>query len=141
MSRQKFRLLIILSWLLAVGAAIFSFSTERMLPPELKSYLDTQANTPITMPDMILTIISVVYLIFHFMVSVGLFLFKRWAKALFLPLLAIGSILIIPLGPYVDTGWATFLYYLCNLLDGITLAVVYFSPISRMFEVNLPIAR
>lgn len=134
MSRQNFRILIVLSWLLAIVTVVISSATEIFLPSELKGYLDAQKNTPITASESIKFIFAIVYIIFSFVISVGLFLFKRWAKTLLLLSYAIGALLLLAFGPYVQTGLVDSLEYLGNILNGIILALVYFSPVSRMFS-------
>lgn len=136
MSRQKFRLIIIIHWLLVVAYTIILFATENLLPSELRSYLDTQANTSITAYEIVFLIFGIVYFIFCVALSVGLFLFKRWAKNIILPSVVIGSLLILASGPCVETEWTSFFGYILNLFDGIIFALVYLSPVSRMFWIN-----
>ena len=136
MSKQKFRLLIVVNWLLVVAYVVVSITTESLLPSELRSYLDAQLNAPITTSDIMLFAVVFIYFISYIAVSIGVFLFKKWAKTLLLPSIAIASILLIIGGPYIETGLASFCSYFLNLIEGIILALVYFSPIRKMFEID-----
>lgn len=139
MSKQKFRLFLVINWLLVLAYIVVSITTESLLPPEIQSYLDAQLNTPITLFEIVLLIIGVVYFIFCIVLSVGLFLFKKWAKAILLPssvLSLLLFLLVFNTKPVIETGWASFIGDILSLFEGIILALVYFSPISRMFEKN-----
>lgn len=130
---------ILLHWLLVVAYIVVSMITESLLSPEIISDLDTQLNTPITLFEIILLIIAAIYYIFCIVLSVGLFLFKKWAKTILLPSYVLSSLfflLFFNTKPVIETGWASFLGDILSLVEGIILALVYFSPISRAFEVN-----
>jgi hypothetical protein len=139
MSKQKFRFFLILNWLLIVAYSVVSMTTESLLPPEIISYLDAQADSFNT-TDIVLIIVGVVYLMYYYIVLyVGIFLFKKWAKTLLLPSYVISSLLVLLFfnnEPMIETGWASFLGDIISLVEGIILVLVYLSPISRVFEIN-----
>jgi hypothetical protein len=136
MTRQNFRKLVVLNWLLLIIAVIVSFATESFLPAELRDYLDARGNAPLTEGEIVLASVGGLFLIFVIVLSVGLFRFRRWAKRL-LPLSYIIGLLLLPAaGANVETGWASLMFYLCSLVDGVILAVVYFSPLKEEFETN-----
>jgi hypothetical protein len=136
MTRQNFRKMLVLDWLLLIAAVIVSFTTESLLPAELRSYLEARRNAPMTGGDIVFAAVGLGLLIFAVVLSVGLFRFRRWAKQLLPPSYVIGLTLLPALGAHVETGWATLMFYLCSLADGVILAVVYFSPLKEEFEMD-----
>ena len=125
-----------LSWLLVIAGVIVSFATENSLPPELQSYLERVENTPLANGEIVLAVVDVTFVVFAVVLTVGLFRFRRWAKTL-LPMNFILGLVLIPInGPSVESGWASSLFYLGSLVDGIILALVYFSPLREFFETN-----
>ena len=136
MTRKNFRILLVLSWLLVIAGVIVSFATENSLPPELQSYLERVENAPLANGEIVLAVVDVTFVVFAVVLTVGLFRFRRWAKTL-LPMSFILGLVLIPInGPSVESGWASSLFYLGSLVDGIILALVYFSPLREFFETN-----
>jgi hypothetical protein len=133
MSRQSFRKLIILEWLIVAVALVVLFSTENHLPPELRDYLEVQKNREVTTLDWIGFTVSIVYGATYIIVYVGLYRFKGWAKTLLLPMHLVG-LLVVPLhGASVATGWVAALSYSGSLVAGGILFLVYLSPVAQMF--------
>lgn len=123
-----------LSWLFAISGVVASYVTESFLPPELRSYLNDYESAPYTNGEIALIIVDIISVVFAFALTVGLFFFKGWAKTL-LPLSYTIGLLLVPFnGPYVEVGWDTFLFYLSCLMDGVVLALVYFSTLKEAFE-------
>ena len=136
MTRKNFRILLVLSWLLVIAGVMASFITEKTLPPELQSYLERVENAPLTNSEIVLAVVDIAFIVFAVVLTVGLFRFRRWAKTL-LPISYVLGLALIPGdGPYVESGWASFLFFLGSLVDGIILALVYFSPLREFFEMN-----
>ncbi|HWT03725.1 MAG TPA: hypothetical protein VN256_25980 [Pyrinomonadaceae bacterium] len=136
MTKQGFRKLVVLHWLLVITGVAVSLATERFLPAELRAYLHARENDAFTQGRVVLDVIGVLFIIFTVALSVGLFRFRLWAKKL-LPLSYVLGILLIPaMGANVQTGWASLTFYLCSLVDGVILALVYFSPLKEEFELS-----
>lgn len=136
MTRKNFRILLVLSWLLVIAGVVVSFVTESFPPPELQTYLQRVENSPLANGEIVLAIVDVAFIVLAVVLTVGLFLFKRWAKTLLPMSYALGLVLIPVNGPYIESGWVTTLFYLGSLVDGIILALVYFSPLREVFEMN-----
>jgi hypothetical protein len=47
----------------------------------------------------------------------------------------IAAVLVITVlaGPYISTGWTAFVSYTSSLSEGLILALIYFSPVRKMF--------
>jgi hypothetical protein len=131
---RLFRGALIAEWILALSAAVVAIATQPLLPPELRAYLDGQADAPLNGRDLLEIAIGIIFLGLAASSTVGLFLFKRWARRLFVALTVTGFIPIVVLGPTVETGAATALAEMATLLSGIILALIYGSPVRDHFE-------
>ena len=77
-----------------------------------------------------------IYGLFYLTASVGLLLFKRWARTLFL-LLVLVSVACTPfLGLSVVGGYEALVSYILVLAQGAILALVYLSGIGSEFELG-----
>jgi len=134
MTKKQFRILIVLNWLLTITAAIVFLSTRTSLPTELKTYLENQKSIGESTADSILLWVDVSLLVFAIAASIGLLLFKRWARRLVI-LVYLFSVLLIPTrAVYIDTGWSQLVFSLANMTGGMILALVFFSPLSALFN-------
>lgn len=136
MTRRNFRFLILAQWLLSISALVASIATEKLLSPELRAYIEGVRNGSPTTPDWMLFVVTMLFVLFCIVVSVGLFQFRKWAKKLLWPNLAVGIALYPFLGPNVQTEWTAMLSYISSLADGMILALVYYSPVGEMFEIT-----
>ena len=134
MTRRNFRRLIILKWLLGFSAVVVSLATTNYLPSELSSYVESQKNVELTVRHWIEFAVGMAGLIFSLIISIGLFLFRGWAKKLLLLSYVIALLMLLPYGPYILTAWVSILTYLTWLIDGGILFLVYQSPFGRTFE-------
>jgi hypothetical protein len=134
MTKRGFKLLIIVKWVLFILIVVALLLTERFLPPELRSYNEGIRNSPATTEGWILLAVGTAFLLFGIVLSVGLFQFKKWAKQLLLLSYIIGILLILFSGPSIQTIWTEILSYMASLVDGMILALVYYSPVGEMFE-------
>ena len=140
MSRNQFRLLVVLNQLLILASVVVQGVTDGSLPPELRSYLGIDESvlnaqitsvTPLTdVPYWLGNVILVAGLVAAF----GLYLGKRWGRTLFL-LTALTALLLTLLTPvYINTGWTAFVSYLVGTTEGMILGLAYFSHVKRMFD-------
>jgi hypothetical protein len=134
MTKQNFRILVVLEWLIIISGLVVYFLTKAALPSEVREYLENQNSAPLTTADMIFFCVSVVLILLTIVTSIGLFFFKRWSKTLLL-LSYVVTILLTPTHTvYINTGWTELLFTVGDILGGMILALVYFSPISTAFE-------
>lgn len=78
MTAKKFRLLILLNWLLLAAFTLALALSRVLLPPELEAYVDAGRHSPLTASGIILYVIAVIGLVLWVVISIGLFLFRRW---------------------------------------------------------------
>jgi hypothetical protein len=133
-SRSNFRLLILSSWAVLIFAVVAHFGTQRTLPAELQSWLEAYRHSPQNVVSPIKLIADLFYLVFYFIVSIGLLLFKRWAKSLLIPSIVLGFLLTGASRINVDVQWVVSVKYLLSMLSGAIVVLVYFSPLSKAFE-------
>ena len=140
MTRNQFRLLVVINQLLILVSVVVQEVTDRSLPPELRSYLGIDESVlnaqmtgvpPLTdWPYWVGTVIIVIGLIASF----GLYLGKRWGRSLFLLTLLAVLVTTFLLPVYITTAWTSFVSSLVGITDGMILGLAYFSHVKRMFD-------
>jgi hypothetical protein len=138
MSRHQFRLLVVAHQLLVFGGLVVYEMTAGGLPPELAQYADVGRSVVEdeggsgwlgNVDDWLYYGLLAAALV----ASLGLCLFKRWGRTLFL-LCTVIWVITSPLSEfYVNMGWSTLLGYPATLLEGMIIALAYFSHLRRMF--------
>ena len=136
--RRNFQILVVCSQIFALGITVTQYLTESLLPPALLGYLNDQAT--ILVPDrysvveLLTDIPFILQTLLGLLAAVGLILFRTWGRPVFLVYIAAELIISLLTGPYVNTGWTVFVGYVCSLTEGSILALIYFSPIRKMFR-------
>ena len=146
MSRHQFRLLVVLHQLFVFASLIVYEMSVDTLPPELSSYLGVGGsvveepgggNLSSGFTDWLyyaLLFLSVV-------ASLGLFLFQRWGRVLFM-FCTILFVLTTPVyESYVSTGWSATLAYVATLFEGMIIALIFFSSLRRLFTESEDVER
>lgn len=136
MTPLKYRLLIIFYWLLIIAVAGLTYFDAWLLPQPLKSYVESQytSDEALTTSEIIIAFSLVAYLALAFLTSIGLDLFQKWAKQLFFPIVVVGLVITLFVGPHVESGPLRFITSLCSCIDGVILALTYYSPIRERFN-------
>lgn len=138
MLRRNFQITVAFSQILAIGVVVVQYLTESSLPPELLGYLSIYET--ILIPDrqsaleLLTNIPFLIQTLLGIMAAVGLILFRTWGRPVFLVYVAAELVLSLLTGPHVNTGWTVFVGYICSLAEGGILALMYFSPIRKMFK-------
>lgn len=140
MSRNQFRLLVVINQLLLLATIVVQEITDPLLPPELRNYLgidNSVLNTQITsvtplsdVPYWVGTALIFVGLIASF----GLYLGRRWGRSLYLLTFVASLSLTLLTEFYINTGWSAFVSYLVGTTEGMILGLAYFSHVKRMFD-------
>ena len=128
--------MIVFQWLLGIASCVVYFATVGYLPQQLQNYLEELKNTELTNGDWFLFAIAFLLLIVYIVIYIGLYRFKGWAKTLLLPIHIAVLVLALFSGISIETGLVSTINYLYCLIDGGILFLVYWSPISQMFENN-----
>jgi hypothetical protein len=140
MSRHQFRFLVVLNQLLILATFFVAELTFDSLPFDFRTYsggghsvLDNEFINLPSLSDIPYWLWMTAMLI-GFVAAAGLCLGRRWGRTLYVVSLLIGF-LIAPLTEfYLDSGWTVFVGGLAATTDGMILALIYFSPVRRMFK-------
>ncbi|HLM02778.1 MAG TPA: hypothetical protein VK400_17130 [Pyrinomonadaceae bacterium] len=136
MTREGFRKLIILQWLLTFAYFIVYFATLDYLPPQLLAYRSELQNAEPTTKDWFVVTTAFLLFLCCIITSIGLYKFKAWAKKLLLLILAVNLIIAPFSGVCIQSEWASTVAYLICLVEGGILFLVFLSPVSQMFETD-----
>jgi hypothetical protein len=136
--RRNFQTLVVVHQLLVFASAVVQSVTDVWLPPELQGYLGVEqtlfeegpgAEAPFEAARVLWWVLTAASLA----ASAGLLFFRRWGRTLFVAVAAVG-VLLAPIGGlYVDVGWTVMVSSLAGLCEGAIIALVYFSPLRKMF--------
>lgn len=147
---KPFRTLVVLSQVCTLGFYIIQFVTEDRISADLKSYYGVGEGTLSyligggrSVIDSFMEIftfnqwkfLSIIVLdIMTFIAAVGLFLLRKWASALFLSCLLLRLILIAKTPFHIETGLTVLITYVGTIIEGMILAIIYFTNFKERFE-------
>ena len=127
------RHLVVWQWVFAcLSIVIFQLEVER-LPFLLKTYAAVEAARPPGALDVAVGWLSLVWAIGSLAASAGVMALRRWARPAFLVMALLGCVLQALLEPSVTTAWSVAAETAAQVLVGVTLGVLYFSPVRGRF--------
>lgn len=125
------KLAVATQWLLFPLYFALSFFLEKKLPETLQEYLLWEAERALTTADTVIAIVIIPLIIIYLVSSIGVFLFKRWAKNIYIVI----TILLISLtpftGPFVVHEIAATLDGISSVLSGVVLALLLFTSVYK----------
>ena len=127
------RHLVVWQWVLACLSIVFFQVEIDKLPFLLKEYAAAEAIRPPTVADSMVGWLTLLWGIGSLAASIGVIALKRWARPFFLVMALLGCVLQALLEPSVTTGWSVAAETAAQVLVGVTLGVVYFSPVRGHF--------
>jgi hypothetical protein len=139
MSRQQFRLLLVINQILMFASYPLGAIADTRLPPEVagqfgadRSVMEGYAgggslfDGPLYLLPLALTFATLA-------AAVGLFYGRRWGRTLYVVCFA-AALAVAALTPfYLSVGWESAVAMLYSLTEGMILGLVYFSHLRRMF--------
>ena len=128
--KRIFRFLIVLEWGLVISGVIIGLISEPYLPIELRQYIEISDNVPLSILDYGVFL----FVIINIIASVGLFIFWHHARIIYLLICILGFFLSGLYGPYVESGWESAFSFASEILTGVIIALIYFSPIKDYFQ-------
>jgi hypothetical protein len=128
------RTLIVMEIVLGFTSVVVSFITEPMLPEPLRAFVNAESEEAITAYDMILLAFGIPLILLFLVSSIGLFLFWRPARILYVVTIVAGFVLTPIFGPYVDAGWGRIFEDAAVVVSGVILGLVYFTPLREMYD-------
>ena len=124
------RLLVVFEFILTVTAVILNFSFEEKLPVDLKTWIDVQAELPITNNEIItFFLLAAPLLLIYFSSMIGLLLLKPWGKYLYIFSMISLSVLSLFLGPTVEHAILTLFGDITSICTGGILVLILFTPV------------
>jgi len=127
------RQLVLWQWILA-GLSILGFELEvDRLPFLLLEYAAAEAARPATAADAAIGWLTLSWGIGSLAASIGIVALRHWARPLYLAMALLGCVLQALLEPSVTTPWSVAAETAAQVLVGVTLGVVYFSPLRDRF--------
>jgi hypothetical protein len=137
-AKRLFRLLIVLSVILPFVAAAVLMMTLRTLPIPLLDWLMQQpADRPALIPQSfdrgLALLISVVFSVAVIVVTIGLILFRRWARSAYVVIMVlyVGALFLAP--PSVLPAPAFGVFAIVYFVQGAIIAMAFLPPTSLLF--------
>ena len=127
------RHLVVWQWLLAALSILFFQLEVEQLPDVLQAYAALEATRAPTAADAVIGWLALLWAAGSLAASVGVFLLRRSARIFFLVMAILGCGLQALLEPSVTTGWSVAAETGAQLLVGVTIGVIYFSPVRGHF--------
>jgi hypothetical protein len=130
MSRTLFRWVVAGSIALLIGSVAVMIAVGEALPPELRVWVDAEANSEWTTLDTFAAAMAVVSIV----ASVGLLFFARWSRWAYAGSTIAVSVATLFGGPSVSSAFEAFFSEMVLLLDGFIIGTAFFSDVRRCFE-------
>jgi hypothetical protein len=146
---KHFRSWVVLSQVCSLGIYIVQFATERSIPAEAKSYFGTgedlltalfggqsiiDSSMELFSFDQWVFLVSIAMEITFVIAAIGLFRFRHWGPPLFVACLLLDVLLMAKTPFYLSTGLTAMVGYIGTLLEGMIVAIVYFTNFKKRFE-------
>lgn len=136
--KRNFQTLVVVQQLLVFAALAAQSATDGWLPPEMRGFLGAEESLLDGGQDADAGLDALGALwwglrLAALVASVGVVLFRPWARALFTAVGVAGALLPSVSGLYVDIGLTVMLGALAGLAEGMIIALMYFSPLRKMF--------
>jgi hypothetical protein len=129
MSKLTFRLILVAWLIIEVAASLVRTRT----PTDIVRQLYEVFGRPVPVPPSLLVGLAVVSGVLFLWAVVGLFLFWRGSRLVFV-LVLIAFAIAEPLRPfYIVSGWNQLLIHLRLALHGFIIALIYFGPPRKYF--------
>ena len=136
--RRNFQTLVVAHQLLIFATVAVQSALDTRIPPELLGLADAH-NSLLDDPQGLDSRVGVMWVLWWAMMlvsllaSVGVLLFRPWGRGLFLSVSVVNVLLTPLVGFYVDVGWTVMVAALAGTSEGMIIALMYFSPVRRMF--------
>ena len=137
--RRNFQTLVVFHQFLIFASVVVKSITDDWLAPDVRGSLevessildDAQDEPP---PGQMMHTLWWAVTIIGMLASAGVLFFRPWGRTLFVAV-SLVSLLLIPFGGlYVDTAWTVLVGSAAGLIEGMIIALMYFSPLRRMFR-------
>ena len=133
--KLRFRLLVLLSVALYVGWFLLPYVENRVNSQEMADLL-TWSGYGALFGSNVLAFLAYGCLLAYGIICVGLIYFKSWARECFVLLMVIVLALSFVYGVSVLSEVSIVYLQVMNIIDGLIIALIYFSALSKEFDIT-----
>ena len=130
---SRFRLVLLASLAIELIGVPVSLISERFLPAPLVAYLDFETEQPMTVTEIVLAVAALVIFIVSIWNFVQLYRFRHSARPIAIVLTVFWVLVMIFLGPNVESGLSGTFWEASALLWGAAMAMMYCTPYDELF--------
>ncbi len=131
-SKRLIRILIISQWITLIAVITVGLIETRYLTEPLKTYAAQRNNADLTRYQVLAAIMGVVFFIAYVASSIGLLIYRKWGRWLYLYANICGLALALFMEPEIVTPIAGALDYFFDVLIGLTIGILYFSDAKKV---------
>jgi hypothetical protein len=133
-NQHLLRILVVTDLLLVALSVVVGILSEASLPEPLRVYEEARSAAEMSPRDWVVMGIGIPLIITMPVANIGLLLFWKPARPLYLAT-AIVSFLLTPFaGPYVTSGWEQAMDHASCLVAGLVLGLIYCSPLREVYD-------
>ena len=136
MNKTRFRLIVVASIVLAIISGVVDVFLADAMTAEMMQQAEDRVLKAEGLKLIFISVYSVFLVVYAVVTIVGVMLFWRFARWLYIA----GFVLIIPFylvaGTFVTTGIGQYFYDLAMVAGGVILALMYTAPIKDYFEAS-----
>jgi hypothetical protein len=137
--KRNFQILVVVHQFLIFGSLVVQALTDSWMLPEMRSFLGIELSVvndvaEVTAPSRMMDALWWGMTVLSLLASVGVILFQRWGRTLFV-LVSILGLLLIPFGGiYIDVGWTVLVGSAATIIEGMIISLMFFSPLRKLFR-------
>src|SRR5687767_789683 len=137
--KRSFQTLVVYHQLLIFSSAVVQSVTDSWLTPEMRAFLGVETSAlddaqGVASSGQTMYILRWAVTMIGLFASAGVLWFRLWGRTLFV-FVSIVSLLMIPFSElYVDAGWTVLAGATAGIIEGMLIALMYFSPLRRVFR-------
>ena len=133
MSKRLFVICLTFGWICSVAGCILTFTTRSLLPDVLQGYLASRhpsLGLAAALCSLVWLVLCLVYIFASIAATVGIYLWRPWARSVYTMAPCLGWCLLLPVGndPTVRTIWVDIPNGLSAMFGGLTICAMWFVP-------------
>src|SRR5687767_7367617 len=137
--KRNFQTLVVFHQVLIFSSAVVQSVTDSWLTPVMRAFLGVETSLlddeqGVASSGQTLYILRWAVTLIGLFASAGVPWFRAWGRTLFV-FVSFVSLLVIPFSEfYVDAGWTVLVGAAAGIIEGMLIALMYFSPLRRVFR-------
>lgn len=125
--KRALRIAIVVEWVLTLLSVVLSKTLDGHLPEPLLLWSQQHANADLSFLGTIAVVILMPAFVVSVVAAIGLFLFKPWARWLYLLSFVVGYVCLAFLGPTVEHAIANAIADTSAIMSGVVVGIAFFS--------------